>query len=143
MVICMSGGISVEYEGNLGVIMVGLYIFLGLLAFIVLFFLSAKTVDPPPVANNDEEVKNIALGGRKMVAIKEYRKLHGVGLAEAKQAVEEMLKDIPVDQDEQQKLKEIKRMVNQGEKIAAIKEYRALYGIGLKDAKEAVELMQD
>ena len=123
--------------------MIGLYIFLGFLAFVVLFFLSAKPVDPAPVANNDEEVKNIALGGRKMVAIKEYIKLHGVGIAEAKHAVEEMLKDAPEDQDIQQKLKEIKRLVNRGEKIAAIKEYRALYGIGLKDAKEAVELMQD
>jgi ribosomal protein L7/L12 len=36
---------------------------------------------------------------------------------------------------------DILKIAQQGQKIEAIKLYRALYGVGLKDAKDAVEKM--
>jgi ribosomal protein L7/L12 len=36
---------------------------------------------------------------------------------------------------------DIRRLVQNGKKIQAIKSYRALHGVGLKEAKEAVEAM--
>ena len=123
--------------------MVAVYVIIGFIVLLVLFFASGKNVDPAPVATNDEEVKNIALSGRKMIAVKEYQKLHGTGHEDSLHAVNEMLKNSPVDPQTEQKIKEVKRLLNRGEKIAAIKAYREIYGIGLKDAKEAVELIAD
>lgn len=41
--------------------------------------------------------------------------------------------------EQAQKLKEIKRLIQRGDKIAAIKLYRETFGCGLKEAKDAVE----
>ena len=38
-------------------------------------------------------------------------------------------------------LEEVRRLAQSGQKIQAIKRYRELTGLGLKDAKEAVEAM--
>jgi DNA-binding beta-propeller fold protein YncE len=44
--------------------------------------------------------------------------------------------------DQSLKLAEIARLVSAGQKIAAIKMYREVYGVGLKEAKEAVEKIE-
>jgi hypothetical protein len=44
--------------------------------------------------------------------------------------------------EQAQKLKEVKRLVGSGNKIEAIKRFRAIFGCGLKEAKDAVENME-
>lgn len=46
----------------------------------------------------DEDVKRLAKGGQKLLAIKLCRQIHGIGLAEAKAAVEKMAEP-PADGD--------------------------------------------
>jgi ribosomal protein L7/L12 len=80
--------------------------------------------------------------GQKMEAIKQYRERTGSGLKEAKDAVEalERGEQLPtpkvilttVDQD-------LVSLVREGKKIAAIKLYREKTGVGLAEAKAAVE----
>ena len=41
--------------------------------------------------------------------------------------------------EQAQRLKEVKRLIESGNKIGAIKEYREIFGCGLKEAKDAVE----
>ena len=83
-----------------------------------------------------------------LMAIQVYRDATGVSLAEAKQAVEQMARmeaarppsdsrdfDNPVLESK------IRSMLAQGKKIEAVKIYREEYGIGLKEAKDAVEIL--
>jgi ribosomal protein L7/L12 len=80
--------------------------------------------------------------GQKIEAIKQYRERTGSGLKEAKDAVEalERGETLPapkavlttVDQD-------VLSLVREGKKIAAIKLYRDKTGVGLVEAKAAVE----
>jgi ribosomal protein L7/L12 len=46
--------------------------------------------DPPEAADIDDRVRNLALEGKKIEAIKLYRQTTGLGLKEAKDAVEAM-----------------------------------------------------
>lgn len=84
-----------------------------------------------------------------LMAIQLYRDATGVGLAEAKKAVEEMAQiestkppsdvrdfDNPVLEGR------IKSLLAKGKKIDAVKIYREEYGVGLKEAKDAVERME-
>lgn len=84
-----------------------------------------------------------------LMAIQVYREATGVGLAEAKQAVEEMMQmevarppsdsrnfDNPVLESK------IRSMLAKGKKIEAVKIYREEYGIGLKEAKDAVDRIE-
>ncbi|MDC0358779.1 ribosomal protein L7/L12, partial [Oligoflexia bacterium] len=45
---------------------------------------------PTEGKESDEDVLRLALDGQKIMAIKLYREIHGVGLKEAKEAVEGM-----------------------------------------------------
>jgi ribosomal protein L7/L12 len=82
-------------------------------------------------------------------AIRLYREATGVGLAEAKEAVEEMARneftkppsgvrnyDDPVLESK------IRSLLSKGKKIEAVKIYREEYGISLKEAKDAVERIE-
>lgn len=82
-------------------------------------------------------------------AIQVYQAATGVSLAEAKQAVEQMARmeaarppsdsrnfDNPVLESK------IRSMLAQGKKIEAVKIYREEYGIGLKEAKDAVDRIE-
>jgi ribosomal protein L7/L12 len=82
-------------------------------------------------------------------AIQVYRQATGVGLAEAKEAVEEMARneftkppsgvrnyDDPVLESK------IRSLLSKGKKIDAVRIYRAEYGVGLKEAKDAVERIE-
>jgi ribosomal protein L7/L12 len=82
--------------------------------------------------------------GRKIEAIKVYRAHTGLGLAEAKAAVEAIqagaspppLSEIGGDLEA-----ELLRLLGKGEKIPAIKLCREQTGMGLAEAKRAVEAM--
>ena len=47
---------------------------------------------PPSGRGSDEDVRRLIGLGQKIMAIKLYREIHGVGLKEAKDAVEQMAK---------------------------------------------------
>jgi ribosomal protein L7/L12 len=82
-------------------------------------------------------------------AIKVYREATGVSLAEAKNAVEEMARDEyskPAsgvrDLDNPILESRIKSLLARRRKIDAVKIYREEYGVGLKEAKDAVDRIQ-
>jgi len=82
-------------------------------------------------------------------AIKFYREITGAGLAEAKDAVEEMARDEYTkppddvrDMDNPILTSRIKSLLARKRKIDAVKIYREEYGVGLKEAKDAVEQIE-
>lgn len=97
---------------------------------------------------NDQDIYDLIRDGRTIEAIKRYRERYGVGLAEAKSAVEHMRDGQPATNDSQAlarrepgDLVSIKDLVLRGNKIQAIKLYREQTGVGLREAKAAIEQM--
>lgn len=86
---------------------------------------------------------------RKIDAIKLYREATGAGLAEAKDAVEEMAVNEAIkppddvrDYDNPILISRIKSLLSRNRKVDAVKIYREEYGVGLKEAKQAVDKIQ-
>lgn len=82
-------------------------------------------------------------------AIKLYREATGVGLAEAKEAVEAMARDEyskpqsgTLDFDNPILEARIISLLKNREKIQAVRIYRDEYGVGLKEAKDAVDRIE-
>lgn len=82
-------------------------------------------------------------------AIQLYREATGVSLAEAKEAVEEMaLVEVTKppsgvrSYDDPVMESKIRSLLAKGKKIDAVKIYREEYGIGLKEAKDAVDRIE-
>lgn len=73
--------------------MIILYLIFGILILITIFLLfrRAQEADIPHLLS-DQEILQLAQQGKKIEAIKCYRSLHNVGLKQAKEAVEAMLK---------------------------------------------------
>jgi ribosomal protein L7/L12 len=92
----------------------------------------------------EADVRSLLTQNRKIEAIKIYRERTGVGLAEAKDAVERLeqgstLADegpLPANIDSR-----LLELLMAGRKIEAIKLYRVQTHSGLKEAKEAVEAL--
>ena len=95
-------------------------------------------------------VEEFARGGNKINAIKEYRAIYGVGLKEAKEAVDfyierghwrENAGPPPGDAGSliSSDMEKVYQAIRAGKKIEAIKWYREAHGTGLKESKEAVE----
>jgi len=110
---------------------------------------------PGPLDYSDE-VKRKVLAGDKIGAIKLYRELTGVGLAEAKSAVEQMQTQLrgfasaevvlptrPTSPATPQFNAEINEAIFAGKKIVAIKLYRERTQAGLAEAKRAVEEIEE
>lgn len=99
---------------------------------------------------SDEEVAEIRAivdGGNKIEAIKQYRQLTGAGLAEAKSAVEAIeagrsIGTAPMAAASNQDIDEIQAAVFAGDKIKAIKIYRASTGEGLKESKDFIDALE-
>jgi ribosomal protein L7/L12 len=92
----------------------------------------------------EDAIRSLLTQGQKIAAIKLYREQTGVGLAEAKNAVEMIERGggLPsakaaAPATEQQVLE----LLAAGKKIAAIKLYREQMHVGLKAAKDAVEAL--
>ncbi|MBI3866789.1 MAG: ribosomal protein L7/L12 [Planctomycetia bacterium] len=82
--------------------------------------------------------------GEKIQAIKIFREQTGVGLAEAKAAVEQIERTGPgpaVPPKAADLEKQVLDLMAADRKIAAIKVYREQTGAGLKEAKDAVEAL--
>ena len=91
----------------------------------------------------ENEIRQQLASGDKIAAIKRYREETGVGLAEAKAAVESLDAGGSfterVRPDDSELTDQIVGLLGRGEKIEAVKLYRNQFGVGLKEAKEAVE----
>ena len=99
------------------------------------------------------ELKRLARSGQKIEAIKLYRELFDVGLKEAKDAVEKLEAGEPLvvtsvsvtstgaSVDQATRMAEMVQLLQTGKKIEAIKLYRQMFDVGLKEAKDAVEAM--
>jgi ribosomal protein L7/L12 len=100
--------------------------------------------------SQEGQIKELVAKGQKVAAVKLYREMTGVGLAEAKDAVEalqsgeSLIIPTPVIIGEPDPFLEnrIKRLLAERKKIEAVKVYREAYKCGLKDAKDAVDLIQ-
>ena len=94
-----------------------------------------------------EKVQDLLRQRRKIDAIKLYKEQTGVGLKEAKDAVDELERGwagqfAPVAQTLRSAAdahEDILALVREGQKIQAIKLYREQTGVGLKAAKEVID----
>jgi ribosomal protein L7/L12 len=100
---------------------------------------------------NMEEVERLMKAGQKITAIKAYREATGAGLKEAKEAVERMAGETkeasPQESSTQTKQGlvdpvKLQGLIREGRKIEAIKYIRQQRGVGLKEAKEAVDWLE-
>lgn len=96
----------------------------------------------------EAELRALVDRGDKISAINRYRASTGVGLAEAKQAVEDLVAGRTLARTPDPMLAaspgfetEVLNVLSREGKIAAIKRYREHQRVGLKEAKEAVEAM--
>jgi ribosomal protein L7/L12 len=106
-------------------------------------FTQPVSIDPD--AASDAEVLDALAAGQKINAIKRYRGLTGVGLKEAKDAIEYLQMHpeaarkkksssgaAPVDAG-------IREMLRRGQKLEAIRAYQEFTGVSLSDARDEVE----
>ena len=98
---------------------------------------------------NDSQLLQLLSEGKKINAIKRYREQTGVGLREAKDSVEQIERTVkqpamPMPDGWQQDPNntEIISLLRARKKINAIKLYREQTGVGLKEAKDAVEQIE-
>jgi len=107
-----------------------------------------KNLMPPPgQAPTEEDVVRLVRAGHKIQAIKVYREIHGTGLKESKEAVEALAAGhSPLTGDKSNSVfdsssanEEILRLAKAGQKIEAIKRFREIHGVGLAEAKVAIE----
>ncbi len=85
------------------------------------------------------EIDELIRSGNKIDAIKRHRELHNVGLKEAKDAVDARAAALAPAAGTLLVDAELAAAMRSNQKIQAIKRYRELYNVGLKDAKDAVE----
>ncbi len=93
-------------------------------------------------SNFELDLQSLLANGKKIEAIKLYRERTGAGLAEAKEAVEafEQGQSLPKTEASSSDLdQEVVSLLEQGKKIQAVKLYRERTGVGLKEAKDAVD----
>jgi ribosomal protein L7/L12 len=96
-------------------------------------------------------VRDTARSGNRIGAIKLYREYTGAGLADAKEAVEKIEADQPLESVPlsgmsaiivPERAAWIHEALFKGDKIEAIKLYREGTNLGLKESKEAVEKLE-
>lgn len=111
---------------------------------------------PPSQILATGAVADLLREGRKIEAIKLFREQTGVGLKEAKDAVEAMERGEAVEVPPELVAAprritsemaiddaELRRHLSGGRLIDAIKRYRELTGLGLKESKDAIESLRD
>jgi ribosomal protein L7/L12 len=108
------------------------------------------TCQGPPsrqgVRDFQDEVFSLLERGQKIGAIKLYRERTGAGLKEAKDAVESIQRGQAAPSgpaSDRGFEEELVSLLEQGQKIGAIKVFRERTGAGLKEAKDAVEAIAE
>lgn len=100
---------------------------------------------------NMQAVWRLMQTGQKIKAIKAYRQATGAGLKEAKVAVERMAAGANEASPQERSAKtgpglvdpeKLQALIREGRKIEAIKYIRQQRGVGLKEAKEAVDWLE-
>jgi ribosomal protein L7/L12 len=103
-------------------------------------------IEPNPAAL--AEIRGALSAGNKIAAIKLYREATGLGLKAAKDAVEALAAGRPLTPAMAQPAaaasgqQTVLALLASGRKIEAIRVYREATGLGLKDAKDAVEALE-
>jgi len=100
-----------------------------------------------------DEVRRLAQNGNLIEAIRRYRELYGVGLKEAKDAVDALnagkvievhrVFSGPLNAEETSRvLEEVKELLRSGNKIAGIKLYREVNDVSLSQARDVVDRVE-
>jgi len=107
-----------------------------------------------------KELESLLIQGKKIVAIKRYREMTGLGLREARDAVEVVEKalllngptsfqsyEVPMETPREGPVvaepnDAVRSLVFEGRKIEAIKLYREQTGLGLREAKDRIDLLE-
>jgi len=95
-----------------------------------------------PNADLEQQVRALLDQGQKIKAIKLYKKETGLGLAEAREAVEAIPSgaDTPSSSEIGDDVQtELLRLLGRGDRLEAVKLYKDRMGVGLAEAKQAVE----
>lgn len=96
-------------------------------------------------ALNDAEVQEAIEGGRKINAIKRYRELTGVGLKEAKDAIEYVIANPDAPESKARSASSslsdagLRDLIAEGDIVQAIEVYQQFAGVDYYTAKAAVE----
>lgn len=94
-------------------------------------------------ADLERQIRALLDQGQMIEAIKLYRQATGLGLAEAKRAIEGLEQgnklSIPPRKSTGDFETTVLDLLHQGKKIEAIKLYREKTGLGLKESKDAVD----
>lgn len=98
---------------------------------------------------NDAELRQLIENGNLLQAVRRYKEQHGVGVAEAKQALEafrsqsernaKVVEAVEHVVDVTATDPQIVQAIRSGKVIEAIKLYRAKTGVSLQDAKAAID----
>lgn len=102
-------------------------------------------IDAGQAIANDPELLELLKSGHFIPALKHYRDKHGVGLAEAKAAIDAWRAQAGHHEQAAQAVEtavtdpQIVAAIRKGKIIEAIKLYRAKTGVSLQDAKEAID----
>jgi len=106
----------------------------------------APTAPSPTSHDPLAQVAALAAAGDKIEAIKLYREHYGTSLVDAKEAVEAIsrgdAKPPPPAQPSVASDAQVVALVEDGKLIDAIKAYREIHNVGLKEAKDAVDRMK-
>jgi ribosomal protein L7/L12 len=112
---------------------------------------SPQQVELDARLEQQDEIRQLLQARQKIQAIKLYREETGVNLKEAKAAVERMEAGMqeswPQEQPEQTRSDlvdpaRLQRLIREGRKIEAIKYFRQQRGVGLREAKDAVDWLE-
>jgi len=113
---------------------------------------AAAPPPPPPAENANDvppEVTALVEQGRMVEAVKRVRQLKGLSTAEAKAWVDGLRAGHATVRSRTPALvmrldeSDIQREIREGRMINAIKLYREMTGVGLKEARDAVQALRD
>ena len=141
------------------ILLIGIGVLFLVVCAVIFLVQSAKSgvdvvhLKPPtpgqPELNANASPEELLRAGKKIEAIKRYRELTGASLKEAKDAIEMVESGRSATLPPKSALlrqvndSEIEAQIRSGHMIDAINLYREKNGVGLKEAKDAVEAWRD
>jgi ribosomal protein L7/L12 len=90
---------------------------------------------------SDADIRDLVRRGRTIEAIRRHRARHGGTLLAARAAIEALRWETTQASGPAHSTleAELEQLIRSGQKILAIKRYREVTGVGLKEAKDAVD----